>query len=66
MVEEHLHLVITLARKFVNARRSFLDLIMEGNRSLMRVIDTLDRAAGEAFVPHARYVIGATIAKVVR
>ena len=57
LVTANLRLVVSIAKKFVNADDSFDELVAEGNVALMRSVDKFDFALGNRFSTYATYAI---------
>lgn len=57
LVTSNLRLVVSIAKKFVNADDSFDELVAEGNVALMRSVDKFNFALGNRFSTYATYAI---------
>ncbi len=53
LVKSHLILVPQVAKRYCNRGMDHLDLIQEGNRGLMRAVDTFDYRKGTRFISYA-------------
>jgi RNA polymerase primary sigma factor len=63
LVGAHLQHVIAVAKKFAGLGCSFLDLIQEGNRGLMRAVEIFDFHGSEKFIPFATRLIIQAVAE---
>jgi RNA polymerase primary sigma factor len=63
IIEANLPLVVGVARKHTSARASLLDLISEGNISLMRAVEKFDYSRGFRFTTFASWTIAKDFAR---
>jgi RNA polymerase primary sigma factor len=56
LVEAHLHLVVSIARRYPSAGIHVLDLVVKGNEALMHSLTTF-AGSGESFSAHAAVCI---------
>ncbi len=57
LISANLRLVVSIAKKFVNADNSFDDLVSDGNLSLMRAVEKFNYHMGNRFSTYATYAI---------
>jgi len=65
LIQSHLALVIHVAERYRNGRMDLLDLIQEGNRGLMRAMDTFDYRKGNRFISYAIWWIRQSIIRAI-
>jgi len=65
LIQPHLLLVIHLAKRYRNRGLDLLDLIQEGNRGLMRAVDTFDHQKGNRFISYAIWWIKQSIIRAI-
>ncbi|MBN2180816.1 MAG: sigma-70 family RNA polymerase sigma factor, partial [Sedimentisphaerales bacterium] len=63
IIEANLGLVVGVARKHISARASMLDLVSEGNVSLMRAVEKFDYTKGFRFTTFASWTIAKDFAR---
>lgn len=63
IIEANLRLVVSVARKHTSARASLLDLISEGNISLMHAVEKFDYTRGFRFTTFASWTIAKDYAR---
>jgi len=57
IITSNLRLVVSIAKKFVDATYSFDELVSEGNMALMRAVEKFNFALGNRFSTYATYAI---------
>ena len=57
LITSNLRLVVSIAKKFVDATYSFDELVSEGNVALMRAVEKFNFALGNRFSTYATYAI---------
>jgi len=57
IITANLRLVVSIAKKFVDASNSFDDLVSDGNLALMRAVEKFNFALGNRFSTYATYAI---------
>jgi len=57
LITSNLRLVVSIAKKFVDANWSFEELVSEGNVALMRAVEKFNFALGNRFSTYATYAI---------
>jgi RNA polymerase sigma factor (sigma-70 family) len=57
LITSNLRLVVSIAKKFVDASYSFDELVSEGNVALMRSVEKFDFSLGNRFSTYATYAI---------
>jgi RNA polymerase primary sigma factor len=57
LVQSNLRLVVSIAKKHVNANEDFFSLISDGNISLIRAVEKFDYARGNKFSTYATWAI---------
>ena len=57
LVTANLRLVVSIAKKFVDASNSFEELVSDGNVALMRAVEKFNFALGNRFSTYATYAI---------
>lgn len=65
LINSNLRLVVYVAKKFINPRIDFMDLIQEGNLGLIKAVEKFDISKGFRFSTYATYWIKQAISRAI-
>ena len=65
LINSNLRLVVYVAKKYINPRIDFMDLIQEGNLGLIKAIEKFDVSKGFRFSTYATYWIRQAISRAI-
>lgn len=65
IVQANLRLVVSIAKRHVNAGEDFFSLVSDGNISLMRAVDKFDYARGNKFSTYATWAVMRNFARTI-
>ena len=65
LVQSNLRLVVSIAKRHVNAAEDFFELVSDGNMSLIRAVEKFDYARGNKFSTYASWAVMKNFARTI-